>query len=80
MARNHANSGHVYRAVITRTYASGRTTTQTFGPYDLPAPAKGLITRAEGDARASHGPYRNPAAAFTVSARVETAEVVWKEV
>ncbi len=80
MARSHANDGRVFRAVITRTYADGRAASRTFGPYDNPAPAKGLITRAAGLAAASRGPRRDPDRAFTVSARIETAEVVWKAV
>lgn len=80
MARDHANSGRVYRAVIAKTFRNGRVTTSTYGPYDTAAPAKGLITRAEYESLASHGEYRNPDCAFTVSAHVETAEVIWKEV
>jgi hypothetical protein len=79
MARNHANNGHVFRAVIVRSFVSGRVRTETFGPYDTAAPAKALITRARYDATASHGSYRNPDNAFTVTARIESAVVDWKE-
>lgn len=77
MARNHANGGRVYRAVITSTYVNGRTVTSHYGPYDTPAPAKGLITRAETDAKRSHGKYRNPAHAHDVVGHIESAEVIW---
>lgn len=77
MARNHANDGRVYRAVIVRTYADGRTRTSMFGPYDTPAPAKGLITRAVTDAKRSHGRYRNAAYAHTATGHIESAEVIW---
>lgn len=80
MARNHANSGRIYRAVIIRFFVNGRVVTRTYGPYDTPTPAKSLVTQARGAADASHGRYRNPAHAFTVAARIETAAVVWEEV
>ena len=66
MARQHANNGRIYRAVIKRTYADGRTSTRMFGPYDTPAPAKGLITQAH--------TYAGNA---TVEGHIESAEVVW---
>lgn len=80
MARSHANNGRIYRAVVTRRMADGTVDTLTYGPYDTPAPAKGQITSWETAAQASHGQYRDPARAFTVTSRIETAEVVWKAV
>lgn len=77
MARSHANSGRVYRAVVAVTYADGSRTVLTYGPYDKPAPAKALITRAVNDAKASRGKWRNPAYAFDAEGHIETAEVVW---
>jgi hypothetical protein len=79
MARKHANNGRIYRAVVTRHFANGTADTLTYGPYDTPAPAKGQITYWETQAHRSHGQYRNPARAYTVTSRIETAEVVWKE-
>ncbi|MFM9669322.1 hypothetical protein [Streptomyces galilaeus] len=79
MARSHANNGRVYRAVVIRHMADGTVDTLTYGPYDTAAPAKGQVTQWETAANRSHGQYRNPARAFTVTTRIETAEVVWKE-
>lgn len=77
MAREHANNGRIYRAVIVKAYVQGRTSTTYYGPYDTAAPAKGLITRAGYEAAASHGKYRNPHSAYTVAGHIESAEVVW---
>lgn len=79
MARNHANNGRVFRAVIVRSFVNGRVRTETLGPYDTAAPAKALITRARNDATSSTGRYRNPDNAYTITARVESADVDWKE-
>lgn len=80
MARDYAHNGRVYRAVITKTYPDGRTLQLSYGPYDTPAPAKGLITRALAEAERSHGPYRNPRCAYTAVGQLESAEVVWVKV
>lgn len=77
MARNHANNGRIYRAVVVRTMADGRVHTYTYGPYDKPGPAKGQITGWKTAAERSHGERRDPAHAFTVNGWVESAEVIW---
>lgn len=66
MARNHANTGRVYRAVVVRTLANGTSHKRSYGPYDTAAPAKGLITREECHGRGAK-----------VHGWIESAEVVW---
>lgn len=78
MARNHANNGRVYRAVITIEHLDGsHKSTVTYGPYDSKAPAKALISRAVNAAEASREKRRNLAYAFTAVGHIESAEVVW---
>ncbi|MDX3551001.1 hypothetical protein PV729_04310 [Streptomyces europaeiscabiei] len=78
MARNHANNGRIYRAVITTTHLDGsHRSTRVRGPYDSPSPAKAWITRAKNDAKASLGKYRDPDFAHTAEGHIESAEVIW---
>jgi hypothetical protein len=77
MARNHANDGRIYRAVVVQTLDTGPVHTYTYGPYDTPSPAKGRITYWEGQAKNSRNRYRDPQYAFNVEGHIESAEVVW---
>jgi hypothetical protein len=77
MARNHANNGRIYRAVVVTASNAGETTTYTYGPYDTPAPAKGQITYWTSAAKQSRNRYRDPAKAFSAVGHVESADVVW---
>jgi len=79
MARNFANNGLVYRAVITTTHLDGsHMSTRTRGPYDSRGAAKAQITAAENGANASLGKWRDPAYAHNAVGHIETAEIVWK--
>ena len=79
MARNHANGGRIYRAVITRTFPNdaSRTFTETCGPYDLKHVAQAQITAAVRQGELSHNRYRDPAHAHSVKGHIESAEVIW---
>lgn len=80
MGCNHANNGKIFRAVIVRTYVNGKTYTNTYGPYDTAAPAKGQITFAENQAADSHGQWRDPAYAYTATGCLQSATVDWEDV
>ncbi|AVH58400.1 MULTISPECIES: hypothetical protein [Streptomyces] len=74
MARNIGADGRtVYRAVIVKTYADGRTYTAHEGPYTEPGPARARVTfwvnrmTAYGDGRSATG-------------HVEQAHTVWAPV
>lgn len=74
MARNiGADGSDVYRAVIVKTYADGRTYTAHEGPYTEPGPARARITF-----------WRNRMAAYddgsSAEGHVEQAHTVWAPV
>lgn len=77
MARNHAEAGRYYRAVITRRFDHGKEVTYVYGPYVAKAHAKARITAHETLAKQSRNRYRDPAHAFSAEGHIESAEVIW---
>lgn len=74
MARNIGADGRtVYRAVIVKTYADGRTYTAHEGPYTEPGPARARVSF-----------WRNRMAAYgdgrTAEGHIEQAHTVWARV
>ncbi|MFF9262016.1 hypothetical protein [Streptomyces longwoodensis] len=74
MARNIGADGRtVYRAVITKTYADGRTYTAHEGPYTEPGPARARVSF-----------WRNRMAAYgdgrSATGHIEEAHTVWAPV
>jgi hypothetical protein len=77
MARNHAEAGWYYRAVVTRTFDHGKVVRYVYGPYVAESHAKAQITAHESLAKQSRSPYRNPEHAFSATGHIESAEVIW---